>query len=84
VNKKTHDKNLLQYPKFCQQKISYQKKQLQYPKFCSIGASLKAHAATGGTCDIRDARFLLVQTYQNGKNIPNYRKLYQTAINYAK
>jgi hypothetical protein len=30
----------------------------------------------------RVARFLLVQTYQNGKNIPNDHKLYQTTINY--
>jgi hypothetical protein len=33
---------------------------------------------------IRVARFLLVQTYQIGKNIPNNHKLYQTAINYTK
>jgi TPR repeat protein len=32
----------------------------------------------------RAARFFLVQTYQNGKNIPNDHKLYQTAINYTK
>jgi hypothetical protein len=30
------------------------------------------------------ARFFLVQTYQNGKNIPNDYKLYQTALHYAK
>jgi hypothetical protein len=30
------------------------------------------------------ARFFLFQTYQNGKNIPNDDKLYQTAIHYAK
>jgi hypothetical protein len=29
------------------------------------------------------ARFFLIQTYQNGKNIPNDHKLYQTAINYT-
>jgi hypothetical protein len=32
---------------------------------------------------IRVARFSLVQTYQNGKNIPNDHKLYQTAIHYS-
>jgi hypothetical protein len=26
----------------------------------------------------------MVQTYQNGKNVPNDHKLYQTAINYPK
>jgi hypothetical protein len=30
------------------------------------------------------ARFSLVQTYQNGKNIPNNHKLYQTATHYAR
>jgi hypothetical protein len=30
------------------------------------------------------ARFFLVQTYQNGENIPNDQKLYHTAIHYAK
>jgi hypothetical protein len=30
------------------------------------------------------ARFFLVQTYQNKKNIPNDHKLYQTAINHTK
>jgi hypothetical protein len=34
--------------------------------------------------DTRVARFLLVQTYQNGKNIPKDPKLYQTTINYTK
>jgi hypothetical protein len=29
------------------------------------------------------ARFLSVQTYQNGKNIPNDHKLYQTSIKYT-
>jgi hypothetical protein len=33
---------------------------------------------------VSDARFLVVQTCQNGKNIQNDRKLYQTAINYTK
>jgi hypothetical protein len=33
---------------------------------------------------LRAARFFLVQTYQNGKNIKNDNKLYQTAINYTK
>jgi hypothetical protein len=32
----------------------------------------------------RVARFFLVQTYQNGKSIPNNHKLRQTAINYTK
>jgi hypothetical protein len=32
----------------------------------------------------RVARFFLVQTYQNGKNIPNDHKLYQMAIKYSK
>jgi hypothetical protein len=32
----------------------------------------------------RVARFFLVQTCQNDKNIPNDHKLYQTAINYTK
>jgi hypothetical protein len=30
------------------------------------------------------ARFVLVQTYQNRKNIPNDQRLYQLAINYTK
>jgi hypothetical protein len=30
------------------------------------------------------ARLFLVQTYQNGKNIPNNHKLYQMAIYYTK
>jgi hypothetical protein len=29
----------------------------------------------------RVARFLLVQTYQNGKNLPKDHKVYQTVIN---
>jgi hypothetical protein len=37
--------------------------------------------AAGKRC--RVARFFLVQTYQNEKNIPNDHKLYQTAINYV-
>jgi hypothetical protein len=32
----------------------------------------------------RVARFFMVQTYQNGKNIPNDHKLDHTAINYTK
>jgi hypothetical protein len=32
----------------------------------------------------RVARFLLVLTYQIGKNVTNDHKLYQTAINYTK
>jgi hypothetical protein len=32
----------------------------------------------------RVARFFLVQTNQNGKKIPNDRKLYQTALNDTK
>jgi hypothetical protein len=32
----------------------------------------------------RVARFFLVQTYQNGKSVPNGHKLYQTAIYYTK
>jgi hypothetical protein len=32
----------------------------------------------------RVARFFLVQKYQNGKNVPNDHKLYQTAVNYTK
>jgi hypothetical protein len=32
----------------------------------------------------RVARFFLVQTYQNGKNIPNDQKLYKKAVNYTK
>jgi hypothetical protein len=34
--------------------------------------------------DTRVARFFLVQTYQNEKNIPNGHELYQTAIYYTK
>jgi hypothetical protein len=32
----------------------------------------------------RVARFILVQTYQNGENVPNDNKLYQTAIFFTK
>jgi hypothetical protein len=32
----------------------------------------------------RVARVFLVQTYQNGKNIPNDHKIYQTALNITK
>jgi hypothetical protein len=32
----------------------------------------------------RVARFVLVQTYQNGKNIPNDHKVYQVALKYEK
>jgi hypothetical protein len=35
-------------------------------------------------CCYRVARFLLVQTYQKEKNIPNNHKIYQTAIYYSK
>jgi TPR repeat protein len=37
-----------------------------------------------GVATDRVARFFLAQTYQNGKNIPNDCKLYQSAINYTK
>jgi hypothetical protein len=32
----------------------------------------------------RVARFIVVQTYQNGKNIPNHHKINQTTIKYTK
>jgi hypothetical protein len=32
----------------------------------------------------RDARFIVVQRYQNGKNIPKDHKIYQTYINERK
>jgi hypothetical protein len=32
----------------------------------------------------RVARFLLIQTYQIGKNVTNYLKLYEMALNYTK
>jgi hypothetical protein len=35
------------------------------------------------SCNPAFVRFFLVQTYQNGKSIPNNRKLYKT-INYTK
>jgi hypothetical protein len=41
-------------------------------------------SCSGAVACIRVARFVLVQTYQNGKNITHDHKLCQTAINYTK
>jgi hypothetical protein len=53
------------------------------------GRQTKSRDENGGnqvsdSTEARVARFFMVQTYQNGKNIPNDHKLYQTAINYTK
>jgi signal transduction histidine kinase len=58
-----------------------------FPKICRRPFSpflMQTKTKAKQAFQVRVARFFLIQTYQNGKNIPNDHKLYQTTIKYTK